>query len=271
MNQNIIDNQSNEDSFNNQIRFDSQDDQINNDLNESFMGNMSSDDIYTILSDFFPSFIFSSLLISSLILTNEFCDSNFLFIVKFMLGLYISYIIKSIYQFLYLLLSDNPKGITNLILNSISVALYILHFIGCIFTFIVFNNKNQECFYLNTYLTSILFSIFSIGFIGMSKYILYALLFIIIFPTLIDYYLSNAGKFHYTFGFSKEVLSKLPTTFAEDFHVNDCCTICMEHIEFQQEIMILRCDGRHFYHVKCIREWLMHKFCCPICKSYKII
>lgn len=119
-------------------------------------------------------------------------------------------------------------------------------------------------------MTALLFTIMSLGIIGLARYIIYAIIILIVFPFLVDYYLSNAGKFHYTFGFSPEMMNNLPTTVATDIHLNDCI-ICQEMIKLGDEIMILRCPGRHFYHSNCISEWLTRKFCCPLCKSYNII
>lgn len=119
-------------------------------------------------------------------------------------------------------------------------------------------------------MTAILFVIMSLGIIGLSRYLLYLLIFAILFPILVDYYLSNPGKFHYQFGLSTEMLENMPTCPAEEMHVSDCI-ICADSITVGQEIMVLRCSGRHFYHSQCIRDWLKVKFSCPLCKSYNII
>ncbi|XP_024991486.1 probable E3 ubiquitin-protein ligase HIP1 [Cynara cardunculus var. scolymus] len=42
------------------------------------------------------------------------------------------------------------------------------------------------------------------------------------------------------------------------------CTICQEEYEGEDEIGKLECG--HFYHMYCIKQWLVQKKTCPICK-----
>ncbi|XP_071717204.1 uncharacterized protein [Rutidosis leptorrhynchoides] len=42
------------------------------------------------------------------------------------------------------------------------------------------------------------------------------------------------------------------------------CTICQEEYEGEEEFGKLECG--HFYHLYCIKQWLMHKKTCPVCK-----
>ncbi|XP_059286614.1 uncharacterized protein LOC132040029 [Lycium ferocissimum] len=43
------------------------------------------------------------------------------------------------------------------------------------------------------------------------------------------------------------------------------CSICQEEYEAEDETGKLGCG--HFYHIHCIKQWLMHKNSCPLCKS----
>ncbi|KAJ8536066.1 hypothetical protein K7X08_034467 [Anisodus acutangulus] len=43
------------------------------------------------------------------------------------------------------------------------------------------------------------------------------------------------------------------------------CTICQEEYEAEDEMGKLDCG--HFYHIRCIKQWLSQKNSCPICKS----
>ncbi|XP_010314223.1 ring finger domain-containing protein isoform X1 [Solanum lycopersicum] len=43
------------------------------------------------------------------------------------------------------------------------------------------------------------------------------------------------------------------------------CSICQEEYEADDEMGKLGCG--HFYHIDCIKQWLMHKNNCPVCKS----
>ncbi|XP_055824036.1 uncharacterized protein LOC129892395 isoform X2 [Solanum dulcamara] len=43
------------------------------------------------------------------------------------------------------------------------------------------------------------------------------------------------------------------------------CSICQEEYEAEDEMGKLGCG--HLYHIHCIKQWLMHKNSCPVCKS----
>ncbi|EPS72630.1 hypothetical protein M569_02127, partial [Genlisea aurea] len=43
------------------------------------------------------------------------------------------------------------------------------------------------------------------------------------------------------------------------------CSICQEKCIGDNEICVLECE--HPHHVECIKQWLMKKNSCPICKS----
>ncbi|XAR67542.1 hypothetical protein NMG60_11002334 [Bertholletia excelsa] len=43
------------------------------------------------------------------------------------------------------------------------------------------------------------------------------------------------------------------------------CTICQEDYEAEDEVGKLECG--HFYHIHCIKKWLLQKNACPICKT----
>nr|GME08378.1 E3 ubiquitin-protein ligase RNF126-A [Ipomoea batatas] len=43
------------------------------------------------------------------------------------------------------------------------------------------------------------------------------------------------------------------------------CSVCQEEYESDDEMGKLVCG--HFYHIHCIKQWLLHKNACPICKS----
>ena len=45
------------------------------------------------------------------------------------------------------------------------------------------------------------------------------------------------------------------------------CVICMEEFKEQDEIAELKCDERHYFHSKCLEDWLKRKLECPLCKK----
>ena len=61
---------------------------------------------------------------------------------------------------------------------------------------------------------------------------------------------------------SKEFIETLPHVTASE---ESCCCICMDKIQFQENITILPCT--HKYHSPCVDGWLLIKPSCPICKT----
>lgn len=54
---------------------------------------------------------------------------------------------------------------------------------------------------------------------------------------------------------------------ANVFQSQKSCMICL--IDFDNEALVtpLPCDIRHYYHTRCIEEWLLQNARCPLCKA----
>ncbi|OMO49476.1 Zinc finger, RING-type [Corchorus olitorius] len=48
-------------------------------------------------------------------------------------------------------------------------------------------------------------------------------------------------------------------------HVDKKCTICQEEYEADEETGKLCCG--HSFHIQCIKQWLVQKNTCPVCKT----
>ena len=45
------------------------------------------------------------------------------------------------------------------------------------------------------------------------------------------------------------------------------CSICLNNFEDEDLITPLSCDIRHYFHHACIKEWMVKKNECPLCKD----
>jgi len=90
------------------------------------------------------------------------------------------------------------------------------------------------------------------------------------FIAMINTFFDNPSYFYSHYGVDPEIIKNLPTFKADKKHIS-CCVICTEEIKEGDEIMILKCPGKHFFHAECIKSWLIVKTTCPMCRSENVL
>jgi hypothetical protein len=63
--------------------------------------------------------------------------------------------------------------------------------------------------------------------------------------------------------------NKIAVVNDNDIHIDDICSICLENLIVNQS-NIIATNCKHYYHKKCIIEWLKIKDICPICNTKNI-
>ena len=64
----------------------------------------------------------------------------------------------------------------------------------------------------------------------------------------------------------EDATKKLPTRKYEAASTPEACAICVEEFKSNDQLRVLPC--KHFFHIKCIDEWLTnHSDMCPLCKA----
>ena len=53
---------------------------------------------------------------------------------------------------------------------------------------------------------------------------------------------------------------------ADESHVDDQCSICMEQIDVGRRMRRLTCDGQHYFCQQCIEGWFAEHNTCPLCR-----
>ena len=53
---------------------------------------------------------------------------------------------------------------------------------------------------------------------------------------------------------------------ADESHVGDQCSICMEDIDVGRRMRRLTCDGQHYFCQECIEKWFAEHNTCPLCR-----
>ena len=67
-------------------------------------------------------------------------------------------------------------------------------------------------------------------------------------------------------GYSSRKFKKFPLFTADQSHVDDQCSICMDNFEIGRNMVRLNCDGKHTFCKDCIIRWLANHNTCPICR-----
>ena len=67
-------------------------------------------------------------------------------------------------------------------------------------------------------------------------------------------------------GLCSDVIEKFPLFTADESHVGDQCSICMEDFEIGRNMMRLDCDGKHAFCQVCIEGWFADHNTCPLCR-----
>lgn len=49
--------------------------------------------------------------------------------------------------------------------------------------------------------------------------------------------------------------------------IEKSCPICMVDFEKNDEVIVMPCDRRHFFHAECVKVWLRTSQFCPICRA----
>ncbi len=91
--------------------------------------------------------------------------------------------------------------------------------------------------------------------------------------------ISSEGIFDYENGVSQEILNSLETKDLTVDNINEYirkeddvehheeCSICLYPFKIDQQIKIMPCDIKHFFHRQCIDKWLGNHKACPMCRK----
>ena len=127
----------------------------------------------------------------------------------------------------------------------------------------------DECVHMNPFHSVVIFTIITLGIFDIFRHIFSFLQIVIGFPVLVYHFFKDPREFIHRYGIDPELIDTWPTITATCEHAIECI-ICSEEIREAQQIMILNCQGRHFYHASCIKEWLKVKLNCPVCRSTNV-
>jgi hypothetical protein len=145
----------------------------------------------------------------------------------------------------------------------------ISYYICLIITYYILKNKYEKP-QQNYYKLFLFYSILFMGFANIFQFLFDVITITILFPFFLCYYFLDPISFQHQYAFNPEIIRNLPTIKADKNHC-DICIVCLQEINLDDEIIILKCPGHHYFHAECIKKWLCQKIKCPICSNENII
>ena len=74
------------------------------------------------------------------------------------------------------------------------------------------------------------------------------------------------GYFRVDSGLSPARIQMFQLFTANETHVNDQCSICLEDVNVGRRMRRLTCDGQHYFCQECIEGWFAEHNTCPLCR-----
>ena len=71
---------------------------------------------------------------------------------------------------------------------------------------------------------------------------------------------------HQSNGLNPERIQRFQLFTADETHVGDQCSVCMEDVEVGKLMRRLTCDGQHYFCHECIEGWFADHNTCPLCR-----
>ena len=190
---------------------------------------------------------------------------------KIMLIIYTCYIIKSIfYYFLTMKIEINNinyLSIISLIYFFIDVFYYIFTIAG----YYSFEKLSLNFIINNLYTCIFIYYLVFIGIVHICLFFVSAFYILLFFLFSLNNFQENEMGFIINQRELPVVLEPLLVTQKATSEQCSECYICLENIEKGQEIIILKCNGRHFFHSGCIKNWLRYNISCPLCRQRNIL
>ena len=235
-------------------------------VDQPLFDKISSRDLLEIINDTIPSIFFILFLFLPFYFYPKYCDLNMYLSMKTLIGIYSFFIGRALIKLG--IIHFNRKNVLGyriflLILDSLTSLSYYV----CIyFSYIIYSQSQKACFKLDTLAVICFFSIFFIGVISFFQTAINFIMLSIYFFLMIETFISDPIYFYNNYGMDPEIIRNLPTFKADNKHVGSC-VICLKDINEGDPIIILKCPGKHYFHGECIKNWLLVKTTCPICRS----
>ena len=269
--------------LNNNNENDNQDNLPDN-MQQPIVNELKSEDYQIIIFNFLPSSIYC-LILSIILLIPKYCFysnikeyeeesyklEHIFSYLKIMLIIFLCYIIKSIFYYL-LVLKIEINSINYLSLISfIYFIIDLLYYVSTIAGYYSFSKLSLSFIINNLYPCIFIYYLIFAGIVHICLFFVSAFYILLFFLFSLHNFQDNEMGFIVNQRELPIILEPyLITKKANDQYCSECY-ICLENIEKGQDIIILKCNGHHFFHSDCIKKWLRSNISCPLYRQRNIL
>ncbi len=180
--------------------------------------------------------------------------------------IFILFILHSIIKVVFVLLNKHEKHYYKNFLWIFNLLNYLSYYICVCLSYLIYSSTTELYFRKDTLAIIILFSLVFTGVINLGQKIINFVLVMICFVLMVNNFRNDPNYFYSHFGVDPEMIRNLPTIPAEKKH-SEPCAICLLDVKEGQPILVLGCEGKHYFHGNCIKTWLLSHTTCPLCRS----
>ena len=191
-------------------------------------------------------------------------------ILKVLLCIFFGYICNSLFRSYLIYNNKEEKNPLKFILLFISTLITTFYLFSTCFSYFIYAKSDPKCFIQDNLTTIVFYGSLFVGLTFIFQKVINCILICVWFIFMINLFFANPSFFYAHYGIDPEIIQNLPTIKADKKHVS-CCVICTEDIKEGDEIMILKCPANHFFHGICIKNWLLVKTTCPMCRSENVL
>lgn len=250
-----------------------------NDVNEPLLGNnANNNENVSLIEKFTPhevsglvNYIVGSAFFVFLILINYYYGvvikaQSITNVLNMLLYVYTAFIFQGLFKIVVVKINKRDNFVTKLIDLTIDTVLYICYYLFIVIAIILYNKAPKSYLIDYTLTYTALFTNCLSGFINILQFCISSLFMIVFFFHFIKVYSQDPDSFYVQYGISPTIIQNLPGFVAK---TEGYCCICADAIKTGERVLKLRC--KHDFHENCIKNWLLFKMCCPMCRATRIL
>ena len=234
-------------------------------INQPLFSKLTPRDIKEIVDDTIVSILFIIVLSLPFYYSPNYCDLDVYLSMKTLIFMYAFFIFKALLKVYFIKFNKMNLVSCKIFLSISNIVIYSCYYICIFFAYLIYSKSTRQCLKQDTFTICSFFSIVFMGLISSLQAIINIIILTIYFVLMVDTLINNPNFFFNHYGMDPEMIKNLPTVKADDKHVSTCI-ICLKDINEGDQIMILNCSDKHYFHGDCIKSWLSVKTVCPICR-----